>query len=395
MKRTGEILKKAREEKRLSLHEVALFLKINSRVLQAIEEGDQSQLPARTFLRGFIQSYAKFLKLDAQAVLQIFSEETSPPPPQTTPTNTPPPTSSDESNHLETTNEERARAEESRQAEEKMEIDVINLEKSILTQSQVAQDKLSYKTIAVSIIGLILVGVLYFANSVIKKYQKEAEIEPVDSISALEHEETSSSPIADTTPSTDSKLVSKSDPAQSTGVSSSTPPAESAPTAITPVHPSPTPTPPSANTQTQTGVAMTAPTATIQAKPKLPEKPEVKPIEKPVAQKPVTTPPTASQPVEKPVTAATPPPPAEKEASKPEGKPIEVIVEAHGAVEIEYSSAKTSPQKMSLKADQIHTFKSRSGVRLKISNGGAVNIIMNGRDLGVPGAAGQPVQVTY
>ena len=50
---------------------------------------------------------------------------------------------------------------------------------------------------------------------------------------------------------------------------------------------------------------------------------------------------------------------------------------------------------MILKAEQIHTFKSRSGVRLKISNGGAVNIIMNGRDLGVPGAAGQPIQVTY
>ncbi len=54
MKKTGEILEKAREEKGLSLHEIGLSLKISSKVLKAIEEGDEAHLPAKTFLRGFL-----------------------------------------------------------------------------------------------------------------------------------------------------------------------------------------------------------------------------------------------------------------------------------------------------------------------------------------------------
>ena len=38
MKRTGEILRKAREEKDLSLHEIGLSLKINNKILKAIED---------------------------------------------------------------------------------------------------------------------------------------------------------------------------------------------------------------------------------------------------------------------------------------------------------------------------------------------------------------------
>jgi cytoskeleton protein RodZ len=86
---------------------------------------------------------------------------------------------------------------------------------------------------------------------------------------------------------------------------------------------------------------------------------------------------------------------APTEKKVPEGKPLEVIIEAKENVEIEYSSARTLPQKLLLKVDQIHTFKSRSGVRLKISNGGAVNVIVNGQDLGAPGAQGQSIQLNY
>lgn len=371
MKRTGELLRKAREGKNLSLHEVALFLKINSRVLEAIENGDQSQLPARTFLRGFVQSYAKFLKLDAQAVLQIFSEETAPP--QTTLT-IPEPSS------IVYTEAAPVKTEEVEpESEKKIEVDVISLEKSILTQSQVAQDKLGLKTIAVSIIGLLLVFVLYFANNVVKKYQKEALVEPIK----------------------EEVLVAST---KESLAQNQTPISEAKPDS------------PAANAVTPEPVVspIAVPVATIETKPKLPEKPDIKPIEKPIEKAVEKTVDKAMEkPADKPVVvaikpAALPPPvipkPAEvtekplekKEEPKiTEGKLVEVIVEANGSVEIEYSSAKTSPQKMFLKAEQIHTFKSRSGVRLKISNGGAVNIIMNGRDLGAPGAAGQPVQVTY
>jgi cytoskeleton protein RodZ len=72
MKKTGEILRKAREEKGLSLNEIGLSLKISSKVLKAIEEGNERQLPAKTFLRGFVQSYANYLHLDTDKILEIF-----------------------------------------------------------------------------------------------------------------------------------------------------------------------------------------------------------------------------------------------------------------------------------------------------------------------------------
>ena len=429
MKRTGELLKKAREEKRLSLHEVALFLKINSRVLQAIEDGDQTHLPARTFLRGFIQSYAKFLKLDANNVLQIFSEENAPPVTQVSVATDPTVSSPERA-------EETTQASEIRQAaEQKAEIDVISLEKSILSKSQVAQDKLGFKTIAVSVVGLLLVVVLYFANSVVKKYQKEAQVDPVDSIASSENQDLTAEPVEEV----GAPVTSTPVPMPTT---TSTPPAAPAPTATAPSPARPvvaTPAP-SANAAANsvqnhqgnvlgTGLIspVTLPSPMIDTKAKLVEKAETKPVEKvapaktnappapaipvttaPKIEKPVTATPkpvdkpvaaaaaantaTATLPATKPVTAASTDKPIDP---KSEGKLVEVIVEANDAVEIEYSSSKTSPQKMVLKAEQIHTFKSRSGVRLKISNGGAVNIIMNGRDLGVPGAAGQPIQVTY
>lgn len=393
MKQTGELLKKVREEKRLSLHEVALFLKINSRVLQAIEDGDQSQLPARTFLRGFIQSYAKFLKLDPQAVLQIFTEETSPPAPAPSLA-----TIEDASKTSSTFEASRATEEKPTSTNDKAEIDVISLEKSILSKSQVAQDKLGLKTIAVSIVGLFLVFILYFANSVVKKYQKEAKIEPVDSVA------TSTNQGENLEPTEEAPTALAEEPA-------ATKAAETKPSTPTP------PTTPMPNISSIENSAhtnaqiigsplispITLPTAPkVEPKPKLPEVSTVKPIEKPVTPKPAVLPAPTPAPTAAPAIAAAAP--VEKPAEKPldkkvepkaEGKLVEVIVEANDAVEIEYSSLKTNPQKMILKAEQIHTFKSRSGVKLKISNGGAVNIIMNGRDLGVPGAAGQPVQVTY
>src|SRR3954468_17398638 len=75
MKRTGEILRKEREARGLSLHEIGLSLKINSKILKAIEDGDTTQLPAKTFLRGFVQSYAAYLKLNVEEVLRVFAEE--------------------------------------------------------------------------------------------------------------------------------------------------------------------------------------------------------------------------------------------------------------------------------------------------------------------------------
>jgi cytoskeleton protein RodZ len=76
-------------------------------------------------------------------------------------------------------------------------------------------------------------------------------------------------------------------------------------------------------------------------------------------------------------------------------KPVEVIVEALDAVEVEITTKDGKSEKISLTAEQIHTFKSKNGLKLNISNGGAVNVIVNGKDLGIPGNLGKPVKLNY
>lgn len=75
MKITGELLKSERIKKDLSIQDVAYALKLSSRIIQAIENGDTDELPAKTFVRGFVKSYADYLKIDSDAVLKQFSEE--------------------------------------------------------------------------------------------------------------------------------------------------------------------------------------------------------------------------------------------------------------------------------------------------------------------------------
>jgi cytoskeleton protein RodZ len=89
MKMTGELLRAERIKQDLKITDVAFALKLSTKIVQAIEDGDEALLPAKTFIRGFVKSYAEFLKLDSVIVLKQFQEEmgsTSPvpkaPPPQ-------------------------------------------------------------------------------------------------------------------------------------------------------------------------------------------------------------------------------------------------------------------------------------------------------------------------
>lgn len=75
MKITGELLKSERIKKDLSIQDVAYALKLSVRIITAIENGDTDDLPAKTFVRGFVKSYADYLKIDSDAVLKQFQEE--------------------------------------------------------------------------------------------------------------------------------------------------------------------------------------------------------------------------------------------------------------------------------------------------------------------------------
>ncbi|MGH8748706.1 MAG: helix-turn-helix domain-containing protein [Burkholderiales bacterium] len=65
----GEILARARVAQGLTLEDVAQQLKFGTRQIGALEQGRFENLPGSTFARGMVRSYARLLKLDAEALL--------------------------------------------------------------------------------------------------------------------------------------------------------------------------------------------------------------------------------------------------------------------------------------------------------------------------------------
>lgn len=68
-------LRKAREAKGIELKEVEEIIKIRSKYLQALEEGDYSTLPGGVYTVGFLRSYARFLDLDAESLVSAFRKK--------------------------------------------------------------------------------------------------------------------------------------------------------------------------------------------------------------------------------------------------------------------------------------------------------------------------------
>lgn len=71
----GELLKKAREQRGLSLEEIQEATKIRKRYLEAIESGDYKVLPGTFYVRAFVKTYAEMVGLDAEDVLRLYKHE--------------------------------------------------------------------------------------------------------------------------------------------------------------------------------------------------------------------------------------------------------------------------------------------------------------------------------
>ncbi len=74
MKEIGEYLRKAREEKNISLKDVQESTKISMRYLEAIDRGDFNGIPGEVYRKGFIANYAAAIGLDSQDVLQRYHQ---------------------------------------------------------------------------------------------------------------------------------------------------------------------------------------------------------------------------------------------------------------------------------------------------------------------------------
>jgi cytoskeleton protein RodZ len=324
MKKIGALLKAEREKKKLSLHEVGMALKINPKILKAIEEAESKNLPAKTFLRGFVRSYAQYLRMDVDNILTIFQNEvgsTRPEEPKSQQSPDSSPSNSTPSENLE--------------SDEKLKSSTTSAksEKVPLPNSGM---NISGQKIYTVIGSLILILMIVFVAKMVDKYQKESQRVKIESAIpiTLDDKDPQDTPLSIPT----SLTSSESSAELMTPISSESNSDKNAPTTT----PTPTPGPVATHTPLPTPAATSSPTPT------------------PALQK--TT---------------------------------EVIVEALNKVEIRYSFGDEKWESITLVADQLHTFKSKSGVFLEITDGAAVNLIVNGRDRGVPGSMGKPIKLSY
>lgn len=362
MKKTGEKLKTARLSKGLSLHEISLAIKVSSKVLQGIEEGDIENLPAKTFLRGFVQSYANYLKVDKEDILKTFQEEmgtTKPKNQSTSPVISGMESSSDSNG-------------DSSAPSAKLPLTIFKI-----------------KTAGFLVLIVILVISIAVVKKIIDKYQKEATTDQVVTQQENNSEKKdlpANLPLQESAMKEEKNFETGTDTAQKSNI-------------LAPQ--------PNSNISTQSAIDKSkAEVKSTEVKKLELEKVEVKTesvkTEKPKAEvqkvDSLKTEVIKNEAVKTDLVKQDKPKPdsTKAEAAKNEAKKqIELIIEALDKVEIEYSSTSGKSGKIALAPDQVHTFKGSNGLNLKISNGGAVNIILNGKDVGIPGDLGKPISLSY
>ena len=82
MQTVGEILKKTRLEKKLTLEAIEEKTKIKKEYLLALENNHYQKLPSMAYAQGFIKSYSQALNLKPAPLLAVFRrdyKETPPP----------------------------------------------------------------------------------------------------------------------------------------------------------------------------------------------------------------------------------------------------------------------------------------------------------------------------
>jgi cytoskeleton protein RodZ len=76
----GEQLRKAREERKLTLEQVFQAIRINVRYLKALENEDRESLPSSVQAKGYLRLYADYLGLPFQPLLDTWDGKVLPPP---------------------------------------------------------------------------------------------------------------------------------------------------------------------------------------------------------------------------------------------------------------------------------------------------------------------------
>jgi cytoskeleton protein RodZ len=392
MKLTGQILKENREKKGISITEVALATKINARSLLAMENGDAEGLPPKTFLRGFVRAYAAYLGLDVEQILASYQEEMGKAKPLG---ERPGEGAADEKGGPGALPGKRLRP--------------ILRDGSPFEGRGASTAKIGGIVTAVILIALIVL---------IKKKMNSYESETVTATGPAATLEGSSAtvpvPIAGPSPAVNSQSSTSQAPS-----STATPPAVSGtaapaprPTAApgaaalppmpvaTPVatplatplaKKTPSPTPEPTATPTPSATATPAPTATPTPAPSATPTPAA--TQEPPPAKPLPEPKPKPSSMPSAAAGAVAPTPRPTPRPTPIGRPQEVLIEALDLVEVEAQVDGEPMKKLKLSGQEVQAIKAKKRVILRFSDGGAVNLVVNGKDRGVPGDLGKPLRV--
>jgi cytoskeletal protein RodZ len=77
MPNVGDLLREARERQKLTVHDVANATNIKTDHVRAMEAGDWGQFSARVYIKGFVRSYAGYLRMDLPGVAAQLEDELS------------------------------------------------------------------------------------------------------------------------------------------------------------------------------------------------------------------------------------------------------------------------------------------------------------------------------
>jgi cytoskeleton protein RodZ len=342
MRITGELLKSERLSQGLTVQQVAASLKLSNKIINAIEAGDSSQLPAKTFVRGFVRSYAEFLKLNPEVVMRQFQEEmgTTSPLPKVPP---PPPSQPGESF--------KATKPSLRQTAQNYSP---NQTKSV-TSASIKQQNLEEQNLNNKIImflfGAVVLVVLIIAGTRIFQTEPTPPVVESDTANVIIPSYDSTGPAVSATAET----------------SSATSVVAAAPVAT------------ASTSETGTAVSQT----TVAAVTAVNINPAVSG--------------TAAAVIASAKEAAAKQPVTQDEILPPSsGKPNELILEPKKDTEIQYAKGNTNNFKsLKLSANKVQILRSTTGLHIKAPDGGAFKMTVNGLDKGNAGANNKPVKLTF
>lgn len=380
MSEVGQKFKVAREKRGISIQEVGLSLKINPRVIAAIENGERESLPARTFLRGFVKSYAQFLRMDLKDVMDEFMKEYGFDPAPMTGARMPgaasndpvvPPTQNATKDTASSTNSSAADTNVAAGAGTAINTSVLPTQRSLADSPGIAKENIANESgfpVGKIILGVILFAAVVFLAKTVDKYQRERVL-PTDGAV------TDKSTVGEG----EARVDSSENAAALSGGTVGTPVAIGVLDPLTAV------------TATASGNSTTPPTSTPIALPTPTATPKAYPTPSPSPTASATTTP-------KPSPSLTPSPspspsPSPKPAASALARPIEVIIEATKPVRVRYDLGSGEWITLDLSEGAIQTLRSKGPVSLDIADGASVNLIVNGRDRGKSGPSGQSVQL--